>query len=190
MNRLEKTLSLVAIISLFIYLLVLHLGIGPNEYNFWLLILSPTAALVLNLVFLRNMTFSFIWITTLLFITVWLADIFKVLHLPAADILAIFSYLLYIPILGITFLSIGFNSPKSTKLYLLITGTLLVIQFLIPLTFASWNQNLPRMIINYALAATTFTSVIKYPSQKLFEKRLMILLFLYSLMNIINGIFK
>ena len=189
MNKIEKTLSVVSITALTLYYLLLNLEGGISDYSIWLIVCSPTAALILNLLFLRSLKFSIIELMTLLFSLVWITEIFKIFHLPAADILAIFSYLLYFPVLAITFLTIGFKRPKDTKIYLIVVGLLLMVQFLIPVLLESWNQNFPRMIVNYALAAATFTAIIKYPSRKLFEKRLMMLLFIYSAQSIIHSIF-
>lgn len=161
-----------------------------SEYNFWLVMISPIAALVLNLVFLKNLRFSAKGIMIILFTIVWLTDIFKILHLPGADILVIFSYLLYLPVIGATLLATGFKSSESTKPYLLITGLLLIVQFLIPLILESWNQKIPRMIVTYLLVAASFTAMVKCSVANGHERKLLTLVLLLSVLNIIHSIFQ
>ncbi|WP_417611692.1 hypothetical protein [Owenweeksia hongkongensis] len=60
---------------------------------------------------------------------------------------------------------------------------------MIPILLEPWDHNFPQMIVNYLLAAVSFTAVMKNQMCQSAEAKLMALLLLYSILNIIHGIF-
>ncbi len=189
LNRISQTLALSSILSLVIFYTLLHFNGEVTAFNSLCYVISSALGLALTLYFLKDTKRSLLWFIILFFSGIWISDLFKIFYFPAADILLVFGYLIYFPLLAITFLALGMQKQKPLKVYLLITGVLLVCQILIPILLEPWDHNFPQMIVNYLLAAVSFTAVMKNQMCQSAEAKLMALLLLYSILNIIHGIF-